>query len=405
MRNDDVDDDLMDIEMGVVSMPNFRGDSPELDELVVVSSESETLAVAPVVPELPDAGDSVVSAPEPILEQSDGSVPEAIFDAVDRDADVTQDVTKESPDKPEEEMVTITMANGEVVTMPRSRLNMLMQASEQLRHPAPVPAQPEVPTPNPQVAGGPGPYVGSGGVGDGLKGLANGASRMLGGMMSVAGVAAGGVGTGANALVSHLTKKKDALPGKSALDGLGVGVMPRITDYRAQQVERAVSNYEESAAALWDRPGLADVRSAVKERALALGQPVADVVAGMRPGGAHEDLSAAFQAGVEADPLAATAKDKMEKSLSAWANQNVAATPEMAGGTDDPTRRAIKARIEAANERMEAAAAIIPPFKDEDESHLQRIQAVMARIVEAIKNFVGGLTARKSSEASHAPAA
>lgn len=197
------------------------------------------------------------------------------------------------------------------------------------------------------------------------------------------------------------------VPGASASDPTPVTVLPRLSEYRVDQVDRAANNYEKAHEAFWQAHRMPLIRQEIEARAEADGLSVQDVMEKMKPNGEYADLHDKFNAAVAQSPEALMAKKSMDKALDGWTRQFGRAKEELLNPETEgnPHYEKLKDRIGKSSERMHKNASETPAFEGE-QSHIEKLKEAMERIVEKLKemaqnfvNFVRGKSAGKNSEA------
>jgi len=243
--------------------------------------------------------------------------------------------------------------------------------------------------------------------------LLQGSAELVGGVASLTGAAMQGLGKGASALASTLragtskqpeeasaaqaaTQEKPAAAVESAFAEELAGrvqVLPRLSEYRVDQVEKAASNYEKAHQAFWNAGELPQVREQIEARAAQTGLTVPEVIEKMKPDGEFTDLHEAFVEAVGQSPDAQGSKKAMDKALTGWARQYGRAQEELLNPETEgsPHYDKLKNRLENSSESMHQNAGNTPAFEGESQSHLERLQDAMQRIFERLKEMVQGI--------------
>ncbi|WP_129932626.1 MULTISPECIES: hypothetical protein [unclassified Pseudomonas] len=248
---------------------------------------------------------------------------------------------------------------------------------------------------------------------NGAESLLRGGAQLVGGVASLTGAAMQGIGKGASALASALRgdgqvqdaqvpsaqsataeKHSAAVEPGSAEEMTGrVQVLPRLSEYRVDQVEKAATNYEKAHSAFWNAGSLPQVREQIETRAEQTGLSVPEVIEKMKPDGEYTDLHESFVQAVGESPDAQNSKKAMDKALTGWARQYGRAQEELLNPEtqDNPHYDKLKNRLESSSESMHRNAGSMPAFAGETQSHLERLREVMQRIGERLKEMVQGI--------------
>ena len=200
--------------------------------------------------------------------------------------------------------------------------------------------------------------------------------------------------------------------GAAALAVAGSGlpaVLPRLSEYRLSQVEKAAGSFAREQEAFWQSsPQLSALREQIQGAARGQGVPVQDVVQQMKPGGALAPLGEQFAAAVAAAPGAAQYKKSMDKALDSYTRQYGRAQEEILNPdlNDNPHYDGLKQRLRGAHETMEQTAAGLPGFTNsqgkQEASHFERLQQAVGQIMEKIREvgqeFMAMLRGRQGGE-------
>ncbi|WP_426810508.1 hypothetical protein ABOC32_06700 [Pseudomonas sp. WOUb67] len=247
----------------------------------------------------------------------------------------------------------------------------------------------------------------------GAESLLRGGAELVGGVASLTGAAMQGIGKGASALASALRrdgqtqdaqvpsaqsataeKHSTSVEPGSADEMIGrVQVLPRLSEYRVDQVEKAANNYEKAHAAFWNAGNMPQVREQIETRAEQTGLSVPEVIEKMKPDGEYTDLHEKFVEAVGESADAQNSKKAMDKALTGWARQYGRAQEELLNPEteDNPHYDKLKNRLESSSESMHRNAGNTPAFEGETQSHLERLRDVMQRIGERLKEMVQGI--------------
>jgi len=193
-----------------------------------------------------------------------------------------------------------------------------------------------------------------------------------------------------------------------------VNVLPRLSEYRVDQVDRAANNYQKAHESFWQAHRMPLIRQEIESRAEAAGLTPQDVIEKMKPNGEFADLHEKFNKAVAQSPDAQIAKKAMDKALDGWTKQYGRAQEELLNPETEgsPHYDKLKERLGKSSDSMHKNAADVPAFEGE-QSHMDRLKDAMLKLVERLKemaqnfvNFVRGKSG-KSAEAGgadHAPA-
>lgn len=235
---------------------------------------------------------------------------------------------------------------------------------------------------------------------NGTQALLQGGAELVGGVASLTGAAMQGIGKGANALASAWsggTKHEDAsVPSEATVADEMMGrvqVLPRLSEYRVDQVEKAASNYEKAHTAFWNAGYMPQIREQIEARAEHTGLSVPEVIEKMKPDGEFTDLHAAFVGAVGQSPDVQSYKKAMDKALGGFTRQYGRAQEELLNPETEgnPHYEKLKHRLESSSASIHRNAGNTPAFEGETQSHLERLQEAMQRIFERLKEMVKGI--------------
>ncbi|WDM58748.1 hypothetical protein K4A76_20265 [Pseudomonas sp. NEEL19] len=230
--------------------------------------------------------------------------------------------------------------------------------------------------------------------------LLQGSAELLGGVASLTGAAMHGIGKGASALADAWREGSKAGPVEpspglaESEEMLGrVQVLPRLSEYRVDQVEKAAGNYAKAHAAFWSAGTMPQVLEQIEARAGQAGLSVPEVIEKMKPDGEFTDLHHAFTDAVAQSPDAQGHRKAMDKALTGWARQYGRAQEELLNPETEGNAHydKLKARLETSCENIHDNASKTPAFEGEAQSHLERLQASMQRIFERLKEMMQGI--------------
>lgn len=233
----------------------------------------------------------------------------------------------------------------------------------------------------------------------GAQALAEGGMSLVGGAASLTGAVFKGAGKVASALAGAIRgsdsgNQAQVAPSEAIEPASGgVTVLPRLSDYRVEQVEKAASSYEDAHKAFWESGAMPDVRKEIEERARVTGISVEDVMEKMKPNGEMAELGERFNAAVAASPDAQSHKKVMDKALEGWGRQHRRAQDELLNPEQEGTahRDSLKDRLDKAQGKMKQHTSDLPLFDGEDKSHAEKLREMIAKIVEKITEFAKGV--------------
>ncbi|MGS0567085.1 hypothetical protein [Xanthomonas oryzae] len=217
-----------------------------------------------------------------------------------------------------------------------------------------------------------------------FEAIASGVNSMVN---NTVGAAAGAVRGVVGGVASALARKPSAT---GELAAGGVMVLPRLSEYRVDQVERAASAYEEAHEQFWAADKMPFVRKEIEERARQTGISVEDVVSKMKPGGEFSDLAEKFNSALAESPAAQDSRKAMNKALDGFVKQYGRAQEELLNPEteNNPHYRGLKDRLGQSLGKMSENAAGLPRADGEEQSHLERLKDAMAKIAEKLKEIV-----------------
>jgi len=260
--------------------------------------------------------------------------------------------------------------------------------------------------PQQAMIAGAGPTRGQEQVRTGAEALLEGGASLVGGAASLAGSVMKGVGKGASALAGTLRgrdSEADAQFGAAGIaqdkplgieapdaEAAGVQVLPRLSEYRVSQVEKAAGNYEKAHQEFWAADKMPAIREQIEARAQETGLSVQDVMEKMKPNGEFADLHEKFNEAVSQSPDAQSSKKSMDKALDSWARQYGRAQEELLNPETEgsPHYEKLKGRLDGSNDKMQRNASETPAFEGEDQSHFERLKEALQKIAERLKEMV-----------------
>ena len=248
--------------------------------------------------------------------------------------------------------------------------------------------------------------------------IVEGVGALVGGALNLAGTAGKVVGQAANH-VADLMKPKEA--GRQAeaaqVEAVASGlpaVLPRLSEYRIAQVEKAADNFGQEADAFWNSSTkLTALRSEMERVARERGLSVQDVAEKMKPGGDFAELRDKFNEAVTENPDTGTRKKAMDKALDSYVRQYGRAQEELLNPEQNgnPHYDRYKERLGRAHENIEQKASGVPAFASDkgelEPSHFEKLKEAVAKIMEKLKEVAKEFVAMfrgKSAGDDHAPA-
>lgn len=255
----------------------------------------------------------------------------------------------------------------------------------------------------------------------GANALAEGLGMAAGGTMALVGAAARTVGRVGHGIASLATNALDGASKASApvepvlasAGGALSPVLPRLSEYRIIQAEKAADTFSQEQEKFWmASPKLSALRDEIDRIARERGVPKQDLMEEMKPGGDLAELRSRFNEAVAENPEALTHKRSMDKALDSYVRQYGRAQEEMLNPeqTGNPHYEGLKARLNANHTKMEESAADVPAFAKADgeleKAHLEKLRAAVAAIMTKIREVVEEFTKLLSGkrEVDHAPA-
>lgn len=224
----------------------------------------------------------------------------------------------------------------------------------------------------------------------GGQALGEGLSSLVKETVNLGGTVLGELGKGVGALAGSLRSK----PGETRLED--AVVLPRLSEYRVNQLEGAEKSYLESVEQFWKVDKVAAVRKEIEERAEKQGVSVADVMDKMKPNGEFSDLHKKFTDAVQGSPHAANHRKSMDKALETWTRQFDRSQEELLN--PDSQNNPNAGRVDGSKDRMLNAAKGIPAVGNETsqfEKLNEAIQKIMEKLKETLKEFMQSFRSNK----------
>lgn len=256
---------------------------------------------------------------------------------------------------------------------------------------------------------------------NGAAALAEGLGMAVGGTMSLVGAAGRVIGRAAQGVASLAKGDSANNDSKAAADVETAkataspalpSVLPRLSEYRIMQTEKAAELFASEQEKFWQAsPQLGALRGEIDRIARERGVPKQDLIEEMKPGGDLAELRTMFNEAVAESPDAMTHKRSMDKALDSYVRQYGRAQEEMLNPEQvgNPHYEGLKARLQGAHEKMEERASEVPAFAKADgeleKAHFEKLReavaAIMTKIREVIQEFTKLLSGKR--EVEHAP--
>lgn len=419
----------------VKPLPNFIPPEAQKAPAAPVAAPADQVAVEPVEqqadkvqpPQIDGVPSDAAVAQNPAASTAEGAgLPPAVQQAdaaPDAEAEVVTEIEPEVVTEPERsnehiedaeyedvlpEAEAEAAAQGDKVTLDRATYEALMGVARKVNAGAMLVDPDELQRVNAAVQQGgmipgAGPTQGQQQVKTGAQALAEGGMSLLGGAAALTGAALKAGGKVASSLAGAL-RERDGSEAQEA-PAAGVAVLPRISEYRVDQAEKAANAYEDAMQKLWESGNLPNVRKEIEERARQTGLSVEDVMDKMKPNGEMSDLHEKFRTAVAESPDAQTNKKAMDKALDGWVRQYGRGQEELLNPETEgnPHFEALRDRLDNSHGRMQKNTANAPLFEGEDKSHAEKlretIQRIMEKLKEIAKDFVNMVRGKKGADA------
>jgi hypothetical protein len=184
-------------------------------------------------------------------------------------------------------------------------------------------------------------------------------------------------------------------------------VLPRLSEYRIGQVEKAAEAFGREQDAFWSSSNkLTALRSEMERLAKERGLSISDVTEKMKPGGDFAELREKFNAAVAENPDASTRKRAMDKALDSFVRQYGRAQEEVLNPEQEgnPHYEGLKKRLESSHDSMKSKTAGVPAFANAngslEASHFEKLREAVKQIMERVKavvqDFMAMLKGKKS---------
>ncbi|MFA7522755.1 MAG: hypothetical protein WCY71_07535 [Halothiobacillaceae bacterium] len=419
----------------VKPLPNFIPPEAQKAPAAPAAAPADQVAVEPVEqqadkvqpPQIDGVPADAAVAQNPAASTAEGAgLPPAVQQAdaaPDAEAEVVTEIEPEVVTEPERrnehiedaeyedvvpEAEAEAAAKGDKVTLDRATYEALMGVAKKVNAGAMLVDPDELQRVNAAVQQGgmipgAGPTQGQQQVKTGAQALAEGGMSLLGGAAALTGAALKAGGKVASSLAGAL-RERDGSEAQEA-PAAGVAVLPRISEYRVDQAEKAANAYEDAVQKLWESGNLPNVRKEIEERARQTGLSVEDVMDKMKPNGEMSDLHEKFRTAVAESPDAQTNKKAMDKALDGWVRQYGRGQEELLNPETEgnPHFEALRDRLDNSHGRMQKNTANAPLFEGEDKSHAEKlretIQRIMEKLKEIAKDFVNMVRGKKGADA------
>lgn len=310
--------------------------------------------------------------------------------------------------EPEELLKLDAKERDKVLAKVSERIEIALREEKGMEFRAGVNTQKQNPNRNGQDAGAQGPggstiasevIAATGALVGGAASLALGSVRVIGAAGLAAGKGLSGLVTGRDN--GSVVKANEGTPAQR-FDG--VAVLPTISEYRVNQVEKSADGYQRAVENFWQVPPMAAMRKEIEERARTTGLSVPDAMAKMKPGGEWADLHEKFVKEVAGSPDAVKAKVGMDQALKSWVRQYDRGSEELlsADVEENPHHRKAKNRVDATMGKMEELAGETPVFGGETQSHAERLKASVQAILERLREILQTVKEKVFGGAEHA---
>lgn len=229
--------------------------------------------------------------------------------------------------------------------------------------------------------------------------IGNSVAASLAAVGSAAGGVIGGVAGGAVGFGTSLGKALNQSLRQS--QGMTMAaVMPKISEYRADQIHARQKAYERAQDNLIADPVMRPLFEKIRQRAADAGVSAKTIIQEMRPNRPYADLHDEFRQCLSRSPNAQMQHAALNKELTGYMKQREKASKELGDVSpdDSPLTQKLRKSIFEADEKMEDLAAFTPLGENEKESHFDRLSSFFTRMMDAIKSAVSSLTNRGSKQ-------
>jgi hypothetical protein len=252
----------------------------------------------------------------------------------------------------------------------------------------------------------------------GVNALAEGVALAAGGTMALVGAAARGIGRVAHGLASIGDEKSGDAEFKQPVNAASSvalpAVLPRLSQYRIEQTEKAADQFASAEEAFWQAsPKLTALRDEIDRLARERGVPKQDLIEEMKPGGDLADLRKQFNEAVADNSGAMAHKRSMDKAMESYVRQYGRAQEELLNPEQEgnPHYDSLKGRLNLTHKQMEDKTSGVPAFENAngelEKSHFEKLReavaAIMERIAEVFREFKAILTGKREVEDAPAP--
>jgi hypothetical protein len=246
-------------------------------------------------------------------------------------------------------------------------------------------------TPGVQIKGGASVAEGLGALVGGAVGLVGAAGKAVGNVAhAVAGQIRGG--DAQPNTQENVKPQASLMPMAEAASNSLPTVLPRLSEYRVNQVEKSSAAYVQETEKLWNSSTkMTALRSEIERIARERGLSLQDVTEQMKPGGDLEEVRERFNAEVSSNPDVATHKKAMDKALDSFVRQYGRAQEELLNPEQqgNPHYERYKQRLEDSHKRLEDKASGVPAFQDAngqlEPSHFEKLKEAVTKIMEKLK--------------------
>lgn len=221
--------------------------------------------------------------------------------------------------------------------------------------------------------------------------VAEGLGALVGGALNLVGAAGKVAGQAANHVADFVKGRDSEAKADAPQNGLPA-VLPRLSEYRIAQVEKAAASFGQEADGFWNSSTkLTALHSEMERVARERGLSMQDVVEKMKPGGELADLREKFNEAVGENPETGTRRKAMDKALDSYVRQYGRAQEELLNPEQqgNPHYDKLKDRLRNSHDDMENKASGVPAFLSDkgelEPSHFERLKEAIAKIMEKLK--------------------
>lgn len=166
-------------------------------------------------------------------------------------------------------------------------------------------------------------------------------------------------------------------------------ILPRLSEYRVGQVEKASNNYAQAQNKFWQSGEMADIKQEIEVLANKNNISFADAVTQMKPNGELSELHGRFNDAFIASPDAQSNKKTMDKALDGWLRQYGRAQEELLSPETaiNPQYNGLKQRLETSLDKMQINTAHMPTTNADEYSHHEKMQGSLQNISEKTREI------------------